>query len=370
MVDTTKTICHITSAHKRYDIRIFVKECTSLAEFGYKVYLIVADGLGDEIKNNIHILDVGKPSGRFSRMLKTPRLIYSKLLELQPDIIHFHDPELMLMCRRLANKGFGVIYDVHEDLPKQVMNKYWIPKFFRPLVSYGVTLLEKLCTQKYRGIVTATPIIATRFSKYNTRVDAVCNYPLLSELANVNVEWNTRDDKLCYIGSISKTRGIEHVIESLATSKLPLELAGLFSGDVSLEQLAKLSGNEFVNYQGVLNREEIVDLLKKVKIGLVTLLPTPSYIESLPIKLFEYMLAGIPVIASDFALWHDIIKTNDCGILVDPNNINAIANACIFLMNNQDKANQMGKNGRNAVIKYYNWENEAEKLKAFYRTIE
>ena len=361
-----QTICHITSAHKRYDIRIFIKECISLVQLGYKVYLIVADGLGEETKDNVTIVDVGKPHGRFNRMLKIPQLIYKKVLELNPRIVHFHDPELMLMCRHLSNKGFSVIYDVHEDLPKQVKNKYWIPKLLRPVVSYAVMSLEKFCTKKYRGVVTSTPIIAKRFSKYNAHVSAVCNYPLLSELPNINVEWASRSNKLCYIGSISKTRGVENVILSLAKSELPLELAGLFSGDVSLEQLSKLDGNSFVNYRGVLDRQQIVDLLMEVKVGLVTLLPTPSYIESLPIKLFEYMLAGVPVVASNFKLWQDIIKTHNCGILVDPNNISEIADACAYLINNQDEAQQMGINGRNAVLKYYNWSNEVIKLKEFY----
>lgn len=362
----TKSICHITSVHTRYDIRIFVKECISLVQNDFSVSLIVADSRGDESKDGINIFDVSKPSGRLKRVLITSRRIYKKLLELKPDVIHFHDPELMLIGVKLAKKGYKVIYDVHEDLPKQVLNKAWIPSFMRHFISKAVTQLEKKCCTKLSGIVAATPIIAKRFSKYNNNVTVVCNYPLLKELANISINWSDREDSLCYIGSISKTRGIEPLVRSLEISKLKLELAGMFSGDMSLSTIHQLPGHEYVNYNEVLNRKEIVGLLSKVKIGVVTLLPTPSYVESLPIKLFEYMLAGIPVVASDFKLWHDIIPFHKCGVLVDPNDPMEVATACNMLLNNQELAQQMGENGKKAVLEHYNWEVQSKHLVNFY----
>ena len=155
-------------------------------------------------------------------------------------------------------------------------------------------------------------------------------------------------------------------MQSLSISKLPLELAGMFSDDVSLALLASEQGYEYVNYLGVLNRVQISQLLSTIKIGMVTLLPTPSYVESLPIKLFEYMLAGIPVVASNFTLWQDIIKKLQCGMLVDPTSPKEIAQACSYLLTNPEIAEQMGQNGREAVIKHFNWEVEATNLYVFY----
>ena len=364
-----QTICHITSAHTRYDIRIFVKECVTLAKTGYIVNLIVADGLGNEVKDNVNIIDIGKPTGRLNRMLYTPNRIYQKILEINPIIVHFHDPELMLIGGKLTKHGIKVIYDVHEDLPKQVLAKHWLPKYIRPLISFCIKHVEQFYSKKFAGVVTSTPIIARRFAKYTTHVILVCNYPLLRELTLNNTPWDARKDRLCYIGSISKTRGIEHVILSLAKSEIELDLAGVFSGDVSIATLSKLSGYKFVNFKGVLSRAEITQLLAEVKVGLVTLLPTPSYIESLPIKMFEYMASGIPIVASNFKLWHDIIKKHDCGILVDPNNIDEIAVACNYLIQNPDIARKMGENGRNVVLQYYNWGQESIKLIMCYQKI-
>ncbi len=362
-------VCHITSAHPRYDIRIFVKECVTLANAGHSVSLIVADDMPDEIKSGVSIYSVGKPTTRQDRMRHTPNKIYNKILELKPEFVHFHDPELLIMCHKLTKHGIKVIYDVHEDLPKQVMSKHWIPKFIRPIVSRLVESIEKYCSKKFFGIITATPIIAKRFSKYNPNTITVCNYPILSELNQVSVDWNSRDNSLCYIGSISKTRGIIPIVESLATSNLKLELAGPFSGDVTLEKLMELQGHEKVDYLGIINRHEIVKLLSRVKIGLVTLLPTPSYIESLPIKMFEYMVSGIPVIASDFPLWREIIDKYQCGILVNPEDSGEIAEACVKLLNNADEANAMGQRGREAVLGEFNWEKESGKLVAMYGAV-
>ena len=70
-------VCHLTSVHTRHDTRIFLKECQSLSSNGYKVSLVVSDGLGDEYKEGVNILDVGKNnSGRLSRFTITTRKVY------------------------------------------------------------------------------------------------------------------------------------------------------------------------------------------------------------------------------------------------------------------------------------------------------
>ena len=369
-------ICHITSAHPRYDIRIFIKECQSLVTCGHEVNLIVADNLCDESYTfdpnySINIYDVGKERRRLGRMLKTPQKIYQKVLELNPEVVHFHDPELMLIALKLIKNGFKVIYDVHEDLPKQIQNKHWLPKFSRNIISTLAGFLESFVAKRIIGIVAATPIIAARFEEYNANTVTVCNYPILKELdfSSSNVPFAKRENTLCYIGSIAKPRGVLPLIESLSFSRIQLELAGSISSDLSLEELKSTEGYQYVNYHGILNREKIRELLSRVKIGIVTLLPTPSYLESLPIKMFEYMLAGIPVIAANFPLWEKIITKYDCGVLVNPSNSEEIAKACEYLMTHESIAEEKGQNGRNAVIKYFNWEEEEKVLLSFYNSL-
>lgn len=362
-------VCHITSVHPRNDIRIFVKECRALAK-EHHVTLIVADSLGNQQESGIAIYDVGKVSGgRLQRIKKTTAAIYAKVLELQPDVVHFHDPELMGIAGKLVKAGYKVIYDVHEDVPKQVLNKQWLPKIIRPLISWLVKLQEKRTAAKLSGIICATEIIARRFKQYNPNTIAVHNYPILAELANNPVKWEDRDLDLCYVGSISQTRGILPLSESLVISGCQLELAGAFSNSAIETQLKNSTRFSRINYHGVIGRAAIAELLSRVRVGMVTLLPTPSYVESLPIKLFEYMLSGIPVVASDFELWRPIVEGNNCGLMVDPTDPNAIAKACLELIKNPLQAQQMGENGYQAVMKHYIWEQEQLKLLEFYRKL-
>jgi glycosyltransferase involved in cell wall biosynthesis len=104
--------------------------------------------------------------------------------------------------------------------------------------------------------------------------------------------------------------------------------------------------------------------------GLVLLHPEPRFIVSLPIKMFEYMSAGVPVIASNFPIWQEIVENNNCGICVDPLNVNEIADAMKWILENPEEAAQMGRNGRHAVETIYNWEAESKKLVEVYQKLE
>ena len=362
-------ICHITSVHPRYDIRIFVNECCYLAK-QFEGSLIVADSLGNERKNDVSIYDIGKPiGGRLRRMRDTAVAIYNKVLQLNPQVIHFHDPELIGIGQKLTKLGYKVIYDVHEDVPKQILNKPWIPKLVRPLVSKLVELKERIASAQFAGIICATEIIASRFKQYNLNTLALHNYPILSELMHISSDWGSRTNNLCYLGSISETRGIIPLINSLVESNLTLDLAGPYSNNNIEFAIQQSIGYPKVYYHGILNRTQVAELLATVKIGIVTLLPTPSYVESLPIKLLEYMLAGIPVVTSNFKLWEAYVKDNNCGLMVDPEDSSAIAVACKYLVDNQNAAKLMGERGREAVINSYTWEIEVNKLYNFYSSL-
>jgi glycosyltransferase involved in cell wall biosynthesis len=89
-----------------------------------------------------------------------------------------------------------------------------------------------------------------------------------------------------------------------------------------------------------------------------------------PIKLFEYMAAGVPVISSDFPLWREIVGKVGCGLLVDPMNDQSIARAISWIIDNPDEAQEMGEKGRRAVAKYFNWDAEVENLLELYERLD
>lgn len=174
---------------------------------------------------------------------------------------------------------------------------------------------------------------------------------------------------ICYVGGISKERGIEQLIKAMVYINAHLLIAGQIAEEYK-NRLLRLEGADKVSFLGYIERKEVVELYAHSCIGCCTLLNTPNHYYSYPIKLFEYMAAGLPVVTSDFPVWREIVEKNQCGICVDPEDSIQIAKAINQLLVNVKKAKEYGKNGENAIKKMYNWEKEVEKLTEFYWSME
>ena len=368
-------VVHLTSAHQALDTRIFVKECRTLAAAGYDVVLVCPDA-PDSSRDGVRFAAVGKGIAgkgktRLARMtLGTWRVLMQALRE-NADVYHFHDPELIPAGLLLRLAGKRVVYDVHEDLPRQVESKDWIPRRIRPLVARGAALLETIAERAFAAIVAATPTIGERFSPAKTVV--VKNFPLLSEFDAPATAYEDRPMHVVYVGSISFVRGAAHAVR--AVDALPrdlaatLVLAGKLDDDAYVHELRALPGWGRVSFLGWQNRDGVRCVLDRARVGLVTLHPVANYIEAYPVKLFEYMIAGLPVVASRFPLWERIVKDAGCGLLVDPLDPQEIAAAIAYLLRNPDEAQRMGERGRQAALAQYRWDHEAAKLVELYRRL-
>jgi glycosyltransferase involved in cell wall biosynthesis len=365
-------ICHLTSVHKYNDIRIFVKECTSLAK-KHEVSLICVNGI-DAVVNNVKIINVPvNYTGRLQRFTKVVDAVYKKAIETDAEIFHLHDPELLRIAIKLKRQGKKVIYDAHEDLPRQLLSKPYLNKNIAKILSKLVEAYENKVAAKIDGIITATPHIKERFIKVNPQTENINNYPIIEELNYIKDINKTADNRagICYIGGITQIRGIFEMVNAMqyVNNDIKLELAGAFSPDSLAEQVHKLPGWKNVNYHGYVNRHQVAEILSNSFAGLLVLHPTINHKDSLPIKMFEYMLFGLPVIASDFPLWREIIEKNNCGVCVNPLNEKQIANAINYFYSHPDKAREMGENGKKLVMDKYNWANEETKLIKFYEKI-
>ncbi|MDJ0617909.1 MAG: glycosyltransferase family 4 protein [Calothrix sp. MO_192.B10] len=362
-------VCHLTSVHPYNDTRIYVKECCTLASAGYETHL-VAPGAPNEVIKNVQLHSIPKiQESRLLRMTKAVWYVYQQALAIQADIYHFHDPELIPLGLLLVNQGKNVIYDVHEDVPRDILSKFWIPQVWRKIISWTVEKLENFAAQHFTAIVTATPLICSRFLKLGCSAVDVKNYPILDELSFPDTNWEEKEPVVCYIGSITEERGIFEMIKGIGQTDTCLLLGGEFAYAQQREQAVNIPGWANVKELGWLGREQVVETLRKSMAGLVLLHPSPNIMNALPVKMFEYMCAGIPVIASNIPLWKEIVEDNQCGICVDPHNPEAIAQGIQWIITHPNEAKKMGENGRRVVKEKYKWEKESKILLELYKDI-
>lgn len=363
MVEVVRVV-HLTSVHPRDDIRVFRKECTSLARLGFDVHLIVADGGGQAVTDGVHVHDVGVVVGRLRRMLIVPWRVLRAARQLRGRVYHFHDPELIpiaLVLRRSAH----VIYDSHEDLPRAVLSKDWISRPLRRLVAALVEGIENAAARRFAAVVGATPHIARRFAASARRAVPINNYPLSTELIEGNAA-RPSARVICYIGVLSRQRGTLDMIRAMEHVDARLILAGAFS-DARLEMEARaLPAWGRVDYRGEVSRAETRTIMAHASAGLLVFHPEPNHVEAQPNKLFEYMSASLPVLASDFPLWREIVEGNGAGFCTTPGDAVSIGRAIDQILGDPDAARAMGARGLDAVRTKYQWATEEAKLQRLY----
>lgn len=361
-------VVHLTTVHQRDDVRIFRKECISLSEAGFEVHLCVADGKGDALVQGVHIHDIGKVHGRFKRMALQPWRMLRRARSLGGAVYHFHDPELLPVGFTLRRHA-AVVYDTHEDVPRAVLSKHWIRPALRRLVASSFECFEDAVSRRLSAVVAATPHIAKRFGRLNPRSLDINNYPLASEL-ETDAGSTPRDNRtVCYLGGIGPIRGAYEMVQALEHVNARLLLAGPFDKPSTEARCRALPGWAKVDYLGVVNRTKVREVMARSHAGLLLFHPEPNHVDAQPNKMFEYMSAGLPVIASHFPLWRRVLLDEGAGLCVNPLDPRAIADAITQVLDHPEAARPMGERGRAAVLAKYRWDAEATKLVALYRSL-
>ena len=367
-------IVHFSTVHYRDDSRIRSKMMKSLsARYHGQVKLLVQDGKGSEVdsESGYVVVDTGPRLPRLKRMLIGGWRMFRAVAHERPAIAHFHDPELIPWAILLRLYGVRVVYDVHEDYPQSVAEYQSLPLIARRVLPSVIWLIEFASSLFFSGIVTVTPKIQARFPRNKTVL--VRNFPMLEEFhAPSSSPMRLRPCEVAYIGTITQNRNIIGMLDAIGSIDdvgVTLRLAGDFP--VLADENSARSHAEWskVQFDGWVSRDGIASILASARAGLVVLKPLEHEALSLPIKLFEYMAAGVPLIASDFPLWRTIIEEAECGLLVDPLKPSEIASAIRWVVNHPDEAQAMGLRGRQAALTKYNWDSEIEMLFNLYESI-
>jgi len=360
-------VVHLSSVHQWTDNRIHYREAAHLVTLGYQVALVAVD-------NGIEGLDSGvvvfktKPLPRWLR----PCLGVARAgligLKTKAKVFHLHDPELVWLIPILRGMGKKVIYDAHEDFPEQVKDKDYLEPWLKPAVR-AIAHLVVVLARRANAIVTATETIAKRFPADRTTV--VHNYPVVRPADTGAPAAPERPAMACYIGDLDQVRGGLVMLEALVQPEFPEGWRLLVAGPMSdhfAAQAKQHPGWSKVDHRGLLTPDQARDLLLQGQVGLVVFQNIASHREALPNKLFEYLAAGLPMVASDFPLWRTILAAPPAALLVDPADPVAVAQAVRQYADNPALLEAHAAAARQASARF-NWQTEAEALAGVYQAL-
>jgi glycosyltransferase involved in cell wall biosynthesis len=358
-------IAHLTCAHPRHHTRIFTRQCRSLAECGHEVTLVVADGAGASRDDGVRIVDVGRLPGRVNRALRSTARVLAAARALDVEVYQLHDPALIPAGLHLKRQGKKVVFDAHEDSAAALLGHGGDGP--GDLLARSLGAYQRFACRRFDGIIAATPSIRDKFLHINPTTVDVNNFPLLRD-CDAPAAWTDKSAEVCCIGSIVAGRGIRELVRACSLLRTParVTLAGAFAEPALEAEVSAYPGWSRATALGHVDRAATRRVLARSVAGLATVLPASPRFDALPQEMFEYMAAGIPVIASRFPLWRDIVEGNACGVCIDPADPVAIAAAIDYFVLHPDLARRMGENGRRAVLEKYNWQPESRKLVEFY----
>ena len=365
-------VCHMTSAHGPEDVRIFHKECVSLAKAGYDVYL-VERGESYE-KQGVHIVGVGQPSGgRLSRMTAFSKHVYEAALAIDADVYHFHDPELLPYGLKLKRRGKKVIFDSHEKYTEQFKRKPYLPGWCSRMIAKVYGVYEKYALKRLDGLI--FPCLQGGkhpFAGMCRHITIVNNVPRLEELYDQYDENIPKHERsIVCVGGLTYARGITHMVKAAGKSDCTIYLGGRFIPDSYQTEVEALPEFSHVQYLGQLNRQRVLEILQRCQVGMATLLNVGQYnqYDNLATKVYEYMSLALPVVLARSPYNERMVQQYGFGICVDSENVDEIADAIRYLLDHPEEAHRMGENGRQAIKEEFNWGVEEKKLLSFYEDI-
>lgn len=305
-------------------------------------------------------------------MTSFARKVYRKALEVDADIYHFHDPELLPFGRKLKRLGKKVIFDSHENYGDQIELKPYLPAAVRKSVASMYRDYEKRIVKTLDCVILPCAFEGKNpFQGYSRRVAFINNFVQLDRFPDVPASCDAKHPRqLVYVGGLTEARGITCDVLASAKAESKLVLAGNIS-EAYWSQLKEMPAFSTVEYRGKLNREQVVELLAESQIGLFTLLNRGQYwkLDNFGVKVFEYMAMGLPIIFAASPYNKRMVEQYHFGICVDPENIEEFAGAIRYLLDHPEEAQKMGQNGRRAVEETFNWGVEEKKLLALYEEI-
>ena len=362
----------VTTAHPWGDPRVFERSVATCLGWGVETHVFVPleraplrMGWSADPRLTIHPLAM--PRGRSGRLRLALGVWWQVLRQGPWNLVHFHDPELMpaMALLGILSPGTYTLCDIHEDLPVQVASKAYLPIWARTPTAHMAELMHRLARELFSGFAPATEAIARAWPAEKTRV--LHNYPKAIFAQGAGGARRLDPARVIYVGGLSRGRGVLTALLAVREARrrgvpLRLELVGwVLEAEVGVAIAAAVAEGWCLHIPW-LAPEALAAHAAGAGIGLVTLLPMPNYLESLPTKLFEYMAMGIPVLASDFPLWRVLVEGSGAGRVTRPE-LEAVTEGLIQMSSDPPSLSRYAEQGRRAYRERFRWEVESRNLR-------
>lgn len=364
-------VVHVSVVHRPDDPRIFERECRSLADAGYEVTYL-APGAGSGFASGVHLGELPRRSRRTRWLSAAPLL--GELHRLRPDVVHVHDPELLTLFPALRPLVGSLVYDMHEYVAQAVEGKYYIPRRLRPLASRATVGGQRSLVSLADGVVA---VVDEQFEQLGARPDlraTLPNYPRFARFRDAQPRPDMVAEqrlKLVYIGSLTRTRGVDVMLDVLRqVDGAVLYLGGAFSNPDFETEVRAAAGGELAGRLTLLGRvppDDVPDLLAGADVVWVPALQTAQYARpTVATKLYEGMAVGLAVLVSDLPGRGDVVREVGCGVAVEPGVAGHLAGVRALLDTDRETLAEMGARARAAVETRYSWEAIEGRLVDFY----
>ena len=382
-------VCMLSAAHPPADVRVVGKEGAALADAGWAVLHLCPRPVGQDASAplreaagaapaagvpashaGVAIQTYARAPGWRGRLRNIPPLA-RRAAATGAGVLHASEPDAWLAALLAARRsGARVVLDVHEHYPSRLDSR--LPPRLRPLGRAALRLVCRLAGRAADAVVVAKDGLDADFG-VPARTVAVRNYAAAVPVAPR--QHRPGPVTLLHLGALGRARGAGEMLDalSLCPAGTRLRLIGRFTDGSEPEFMARAAALRLagaVEHHGWMPHAEALAAAAQADIGLVLFQPgVENHRLALPHKLFDCMLAGLPVIAPAFAEEvAAIIREAGCGLLVDSADAGAVAGAVARLADPALRA-EMGARGRAAALGRFGWAGEAARLVALYRRL-
>lgn len=371
-------ICMLTSDHSPFDGRIFHKEAVSLRKKYPQICVMAPYNGGRTFEKGIEIIALREPRGPLEtlRMLLGMPRIGSRTYA---DVYHCHEPESLWVAGRITRGGRGkLVYDAHEYYADRFAERF--PTWFRPPVQWLLDIGERILCRNTDYAITVCEELAEKFRNWGHRVALVENLALEAEDCHHEFVIQRKDNAKIgiYVGGLYRERGILEMVKAASiVQERGIAVRLIFVGPCIGRFLEEAQGyvkslhmEDYVDFVGRVPFECVPGYLRGADFGLVMLYPEKRFLNAVSVKLFEYMQAGLPVLANDLPATAEIVREAQCGMLANPLDPEDIADAMVRLLSDEESKRTMGQNASQAFSEKYTWTLAEKRLLEVYDQLE